>query len=148
MAVAADYFKPTQPRSNRSGGFGVLAALVMLLSLFQHGITAAQANDAPLSDSASIPATALIMITSSHCPWCDAFEEEVGVLYDKTGESGQFPIHRLDFFTKFPPHLAHLSAASVTPTFIVIRDHQEIGRIEGYPGDEMFWWRFSEFTQD
>ena len=110
--------------------------------------SASLASDAPLSEISAIPETALIMVTSPSCPWCDAFEEDVGHIYGKTPESAQFPLHRIDYFTKFTAPLAHIKAASVTPTFIVIKGHQEIGRIEGYPGDEMFWWRFSEFTQN
>lgn len=120
----------------------VLAAVMMLCS------GASLASDAPLSEMAAIPNTALIMVTSPSCPWCDAFEEEVGHIYGQTPESAQFPLHRIDYFTKFSTPLAHIEAANVTPTFIVIRNHQEIGRIEGYPGDEMFWWRFSEFTDN
>ncbi len=120
----------------------VLMTVMMLCS------SASLASDAPLSEISAIPETALIMVTSPSCPWCDAFEEDVGHIYGKTPESAQFPLHRIDYFTKFTAPLAHIKAASVTPTFIVIKDHQEIGRIEGYPGDEMFWWRFSEFTQN
>ena len=28
-----------------------------------------------------------------------------------------------------------------TPTFVLAEDGQEVGRIEGYPGDEFFWVR-------
>jgi len=27
-----------------------------------------------------------------------------------------------------------------------MRDGMEVGRIVGYPGAELFWWRISEFT--
>ena len=110
--------------------------------------SASHANDAPLSEISAIPNTALIMVTSPSCPWCDAFEEEVGHIYGQTPESAKFPLHRIDYFTKFTKPLADIQAAYVTPTFIVIRGFQEIGRIEGYPGDEMFWWRFSEYTHN
>ena len=123
----------------------ILLVTVLLVTVIP---SKASANDAPLSTIETIPDTALIMVTSPSCPWCDAFEEEVGVIYGKTSESALFPIHRLDYFTKFTGHLGHITAANVTPTFIIIRDFQEIGRLEGYPGDEMFWWRFSEYTQE
>ena len=121
-----------------------LMAAVMLCS----GVSLAAANDAPLSDIAKIPDTALVMVTSPSCPWCDAFEEEVGHIYGQTPESVQFPLHRIDYFTKFTASLSGIKSADVTPTFIVIRGYEEIGRIEGYPGDEMFWWRFSEYTAE
>jgi len=120
----------------------VIAGLLLLWPLH-----VTWAGDSTLADPSEIPGTALVMVTSPSCPWCDAFEDDVGYLYDKTIEAQQFPLYRVDFFSKFPQSLSHISPAEFTPTFIVLKDHQEIGRLEGYPGDEMFWWRFSEFTK-
>jgi thioredoxin-related protein len=88
----------------------------------------------------------LVMITSSHCPWCEAFEDDVGKGYDRTEEALVYPLRRHDFYQKMPDDLAHLTPATMTPTFIIMRDGSEIGRIIGYPGAELFWWRLSEFT--
>ena len=110
-------------------------------------VSVAWAGDSTYASPSDIPSTALVMVTSSSCPWCDAFEDEVGYLYDKTKESQKYPIYRIDFFSKFPERLGHIAPAQFTPTFIVIEDDKEIGRLVGYPGDEMFWWRFSEFTE-
>jgi thioredoxin-related protein len=88
----------------------------------------------------------LVMITSSHCPWCEAFEDDVGKGYDRTEEALAYPLRRHDFYQKMPDDLAHLTPATMTPTFIILRDGVEVGRIVGYPGAELFWWRISEFT--
>ena len=88
----------------------------------------------------------LVMITSSHCPWCEAFEDDVGKGYDRTEEALIYPLRRHDFYQEMPDDLAHLTPATMTPTFIVMRDGMEVGRIVGYPGAELFWWRISEFT--
>jgi hypothetical protein len=88
----------------------------------------------------------LVMITSSDCPWCEAFEDDVGEGYDRTEEALIYPLRRHDFYEPMPDDLAHLTPATMTPTFIVIRDGAEVGRIIGYPGAELFWWRVSEFT--
>ena len=121
---------------------GVIAGLLLLWPLH-----VTWAGDSVLADPAKIPGTALVMVTSPSCPWCDAFEDDVGHLYDKTIEAQKFPLYRVDFFSKFPQSLSHIPPAQFTPTFIVLEDYKEIGRLEGYPGDEMFWWRFSEFTE-
>ena len=94
------------------------------------------------------PTTRLIMVTSSHCPWCEAFEEEVGSIYDKTPESLVFPILRVDVDEQFPDTFDDLNPAFFTPTFIFVREGEEMGRIEGYPGKELFWWRMSEFLPE
>ena len=88
----------------------------------------------------------LVMITSSHCPWCEAFEDDVGKSYDLTEEALVYPLRRYDFYKALPGDLAHLTPATMTPPFIFSRDGAEVGRIIGYPGAELFWWRISEFT--
>ena len=88
----------------------------------------------------------LVMITSSHCPWCEAFEDDVGKGYDLTEEALVYPLRRHDFYKAMPDDLAHLTPATMTPTFIVMRNGAEVGRIIGYPGAELFWWQISEFT--
>ena len=88
----------------------------------------------------------LVMITSSDCPWCEAFEDDVGKGYDLTEEALIYPLRRYDFYKALPDDLAHLTPATMTPTFIFVRDEVEVGRIVGYPGAELFWWRISEFT--
>ena len=124
-----------------------LLASLMILTLFCFGATSfAWADSDHATSGDALPSNALIMITSPSCPWCDAFEAEVGVIYDKTTEAKVFPLRRIDIFEKFPTQIDHITEARMTPTFIIIRGNQEIGRMVGYPGDELFWWRFSEYT--
>lgn len=89
----------------------------------------------------------LIMVTASNCPWCEAFEDEVGAGYPKTAEARILPLRRHDIYDATPADMTGLVPATMTPTFIIIRDGAEAGRIVGYPGAELFWWRLSEFTQ-
>ena len=103
---------------------------------------------APVALADVAPTTRLIMVTSPHCPWCEAFEEEVGSIYDKTPESQVFPMLRVDVDDQFPARFDDLNPAFFTPTFIFVRDGEEMGRIEGYPGMELFWWRLSEFLPE
>ena len=87
----------------------------------------------------------LLMVTSDACPWCEAFEDEVGVGYPLTNEGKNFPIKRIDYYQTMPTELKNIEPAIMTPTFIVIKNGSEVGRIVGYPGEELFWWRISEF---
>jgi len=115
----------------------LFSALFLLLTIFI--VNAASVKAAESSGQ-------LVMITSSHCPWCEAFEDDVGKSYDRTEEALIYPLRRHDFYKAMPDDLAHLTPATMTPTFIVMRDGLEVGRIIGYPGAELFWWRISEFT--
>jgi len=100
-----------------------------------------------LSGAAELSGNQLIMVTASNCPWCEAFEDEVGTGYPKTAEAKILPLRRHDIYDSTPPDMAGLVPATMTPTFIIIRDGAEVGRIIGYPGAELFWWRLSEFTK-
>ena len=122
--------------SVRNTIFVVLSVGVIALA----GITGLQA-----AQNSSPGINQLVMITSSHCPWCEAFEEEVGEGYGRTPEARYLPLRRIDIDDAIPQDIAIKSPASFTPTFIIIQDNQEIARIEGYPGAELFWWRLSEF---
>ena len=114
----------------------------LLFGLFFLAISAGVAGSVKAADSRG----QLVMITSSHCPWCEAFEDDVGKSYDLTEEALVYPLRRYDFYKGLPGDLAHLTPATMTPTFIFVRDEVEVGRIVGYPGAELFWWRISEFT--
>jgi hypothetical protein len=46
-----------------------------------------------------------------------------------------------------PEDMKELVPPTMTPTFIIVIDGKEVGRIVGYPGQELFWWRLSEFTR-
>ncbi|MEG9862813.1 MAG: thioredoxin family protein [Parvularculales bacterium] len=99
--------------------------------------------------SSDVPSsTRMIMVTSAHCPWCHAFEEEVGQFYDRTPESKVYPILRVDITDQLPAEFADLDPSYYTPTFIFVRDGEEQGRIEGYPGQELWWWRIGEFLPE
>jgi len=44
----------------------------------------------------------------------------------------------------WPEDYAFINPASVTPTFILVEDGEEVDRIVGYPGDEHFWFLLNE----
>jgi hypothetical protein len=100
-----------------------------------------------MSWAAELSGNQLIMVTASNCPWCESFEDEVGAGYPKTAEAKVLPLRRHDIYDAIPADMASLVPATMTPTFIIIRDGAEVGRIVGYPGAELFWWRLSEFTK-
>ena len=88
---------------------------------------------------APVRAAELLMIEKSSCPWCARWNEEVGVVYEKTEEGRRAPLRRLDIRGEFPEDVVFASRPRVTPTFVLVDGGQEIGRIEGYPGEDFFW---------
>jgi len=89
-------------------------------------------------------AAELVMFESEGCEWCEAWNEEVGVIYDKTTEAGIVPLRRVDIDDDRPSDLSQLQGLMYTPTFVVMKDGREIGRIIGYPGEDFFWQLLNE----
>ena len=52
-------------------------------------------NFAALSQIA-IASTRLVMVTSDHCPFCQAWERDIGVLYEKSPYAPSLPLTRVD----------------------------------------------------
>jgi len=81
----------------------------------------------------------LVMVEEQGCFWCARWREEVGPEYPLTPEGITAPLRRVDIRQPIPDDLGFTSRAVYTPTFILVSDGQEIGRIEGYPGEDFFW---------
>ncbi len=89
--------------------------------------------------SAQAQAVELVMFESVGCEWCETWDEEIGTAYDKTSEARVAPLRRVDIDDERPEDLQSLQGLMFTPTFIVMSEGKEVGRIIGYPGEEFFW---------
>ncbi len=83
-------------------------------------------------------AAELIYFSSRTCPYCLAWERQIGIIYSKTPEGRQAPLRRLDIRAPRPADLAHIGEVRFTPTFVLVHGGREVGRIVGY-SDEFFW---------
>ncbi|MBD1544982.1 transcriptional regulator [Roseibium aggregatum] len=81
----------------------------------------------------------LIMIEEPGCPWCRAWNEQIGVAYPKTEEGRRAPLRRVDLTEPWPEDLKDIRPERVTPTFILVDAGKEIARLRGYPGENFFW---------
>lgn len=83
--------------------------------------------------------TELLMVEQAHCEWCAAWNAEIGGVYHLTEEGKRAPLRRQDLFDSWPPDITIKGQVHFTPTFILLVDGKEVGRIEGYPGEHFFW---------
>ncbi|GAA5066802.1 hypothetical protein N0B44_03475 [Roseibacterium beibuensis] len=81
----------------------------------------------------------LIMIEQTGCFYCARWHEEVGDAYDRTPEGAVAPLRMLQLSEPIPDDLDIQGRAVFTPTFILVSDGREVGRLEGYPGEDFFW---------
>jgi len=92
--------------------------------------------------SVAAPARAdmrLLMFEEPGCVWCARWNEDVGGEYPVTPEGRLAPLTRLQLRDPLPEDVDLVSRPRYTPTFVVLRDGEEVGRIEGYPGEDFFW---------
>lgn len=90
----------------------------------------------------------LVMVEQHGCHWCAQWDAAVAPIYPKTPEGKFAPLRRVDLRAPVPDDLELASRAVFTPTFILVEDGQELARMEGYPGEELFWWGLSSLLRD
>jgi hypothetical protein len=82
---------------------------------------------------------ALVMVEAPGCSYCVQWHEEVGVEYPLTAEGRAAPLRRIGLRETLPDDLDLASRPVFTPTFILVQSGVEISRVEGYPGEDFFW---------
>lgn len=89
----------------------------------------------------------LVMFERPFCEWCEAWNEEVGDAYAKTEEGRFAPLRRVQLNDPRPADLGHIQWPRFTPTFVMMVDGREVGRIRGYPGEDFFWGLIGDLIQ-
>jgi hypothetical protein len=116
---------------------------IMLLSLVR-GFAVVLAL---LPASAMAAGLELVMVEQPGCTYCAQWNAEIGPAYPKSDEGRAAPLRRIQLRDDVPADLTFRSPPVFTPTFILVRDGQEIGRIEGYPGENFFWPMLDQMLQ-
>ncbi|QGX99885.1 hypothetical protein EI983_17065 [Roseovarius faecimaris] len=83
-------------------------------------------------------AAELVMVQQHGCHWCERWDAEIAHIYPKTPEGQRVPLRRVEL-RDLPDDITFTSRPVFTPTFVLVADGQELGRMEGYSGDEFFW---------
>lgn len=90
-------------------------------------------------------AAELLMFESDDCTWCDRWDAEIGPAYPKTDDGKRAPLRRVDIHDARPDDLRDVEGVRFTPTFVLLDDQgRELGRINGYPGQDFFWGMLSD----
>ena len=101
-----------------------------------------------VSGAASAEEYKLVMFEESGCYYCDLWKSEIGQpKYAKTIEGKIAPIQLVDIDDGAPGGLELHTRVVYTPTFVLFKDGLEVGKIEGYPGEEFFWWFLDELLE-
>lgn len=91
----------------------------------------------------ALPAAAaeieLLMVVQPGCVYCAQWDRENGDKYALTDEGKAAPLRRIQLRDPLPAGVTFQRPATFTPTFVLTADGAEVGRIEGYPGEDFFW---------
>ncbi len=89
----------------------------------------------------------LVMVNHPNCEFCKMFETEIGGGYNKTEFGKKAPLRRVDVTKAWPEDLDNIRPDKLTPTFILVEDGKEAGRLRGYPGPDQFWTLLSRMLE-
>ena len=63
----------------------------------------------------------------------------IGPVYPKTDIGKRLPLRQVDLDRSKDGKVVLVSPVRFTPTFVLVESGRELGRIEGYPGEDFFW---------
>ena len=129
-------------KSTRNNRLVALNIYSNLIKAFALALTLATSPQTTAADSR------LIMVTSDLCPYCQAWELDVGKVYDKSPYAPTLPLTRVEIGSKMPGGVIFQKPVVGTPTFLIIHNGQEIDRQNGYIDAEMFWWWLSGYVAE
>ena len=92
-----------------------------------------------LAMAPAVAADQLVMFEQAGCPYCAAWNRDVGGIYAKTDEAHVLPLRRVDIHAERPADLRTVGEIHFTPTFVVMHCGRETARLVGYSGQDNFW---------
>lgn len=115
----------------------VLGTLLFVALMLAHA-SISRANvdtDAAASNSAF----ELVVVEAEGCIYCRLFRRDVLPAYEASSQAKDLPVRFVDINDIQADHLNFKSEVDVVPTFVVVKSHDEVGRIAGYIGPENFF---------
>lgn len=93
-------------------------------------------------------AAELLMFESNTCPFCEKWNDDLGEVYPITPEGKRAPLRRIDDDIPWPDDVKGVRPVRYTPTFVLVHDNEEVGRITGYNSEDFFWGLLGEMIED
>ena len=121
----------------------VLFAGIVALDLLAAAWLMSSAVKAELDHEAAIPAAPvameLVVLEAPGCIYCGLFRRDVLPSYEASGRAKEMPIRFVDINDAAADALGLDSPVDIVPTFVVLKNNHEVGRIPGYTGPEFFF---------
>jgi hypothetical protein len=78
----------------------------------------------------------LLMVDDVNCRYCRKFDAEIGGGYPRSPQGRIAPLQKVRRKSR---ELQPFNPVIYTPTFLLVRRGEELGRITGYPGADYFY---------
>jgi thioredoxin-related protein len=103
---------------------------------------AGSSGQAGLDIDAAIPKASnleLVVMEAPGCTFCSIFRRDVLPAYEASERAKDVPIRFLDVNDVASTKMDLETPVDIVPTFVILKDNKEIGRIPGYVGPETFF---------
>ncbi len=130
--------KPAVPSPERRAVIRLVLALTALVALVAMPSAPVRAAGDVAADGIG-RGLRLVMVDDVGCIYCRKWDAEVGPIYEQSATGRVAPLARRP---KRHADLAPYEPLVYTPTFVLVRDGIEVGRIVGYAGADFFWAEF------
>ena len=92
-----------------------------------------------VAECGSARAAELVMFEEPGCSWCRRWHVEIGPVYPLTAEGKAAPLRRAHIRDQAVAGVRLERPVTVTPTFVLVDEGREVGRIIGYAGEDFFY---------
>jgi len=110
----------------------VLAAAWVMSSAVKAGLD----HEAPIPTGSALE---LVVLEAPGCTYCGLFRRDVLPSYQASERAKDMPIRFVDINDKAADALGLDAPIDIVPTFVVLKNNHEVGRIPGYTGPEFFF---------
>ena len=112
-----------------------LAIVVFLVAPLSSG----RAGLDPVTSAPQLGNLQLVVMEADGCIYCNIFRRDVLPSYETSERGKDMPVRFVDVNDVPKTGIELQSSIDILPTFVVVKDNREIGRIPGYMGREDFF---------
>jgi thioredoxin-related protein len=117
----------------------ILARLVFILLILVAPLSSGRAGidpDAPVPQLGNLQ---LVVMEAEGCIYCTVFRRDVLPSYEESERGKDMPVRFVDVNDVVKSGIELVQPIDILPTFVVVKDNREVGRIPGYVGPEDFF---------
>jgi thioredoxin-related protein len=117
----------------------ILARLVFILLILVAPLSSGRAGIDPDASVPQLCNLQLVVMEAEGCIYCTVFRRDVLPSYEVSERGKDMPVRFVDVNDVVKSGIELVQPIDILPTFVVVKDNREVGRIPGYVGPEDFF---------